>query len=84
MQGWMDRLAEALAEETLTAEETDRLLTASRDVAHRVERKLTPLSMFLLGSAVGRAEAGGATRDEALARALGTLDRLLPDEGPEG
>lgn len=83
MQGWMDRLAEALSEEPLAGEETDRLLSASRDVAHRVERKLTPLSMFLLGSAVGRAEVGGAARDDALARALATLERLLADETPE-
>ena len=78
MDAWIDRLAEALGEAPLTDEETNRMLRASRDVAHRVERKTTPLAAFLLGSSAGRAAAAGASRDNALSAALETLDRLLP------
>ena len=42
MEGWIDELAEALGEEALTREEANDLLGAARDVAHRVERKITP------------------------------------------
>ena len=39
--------------------ETDRLLRVARDVAHRVERKDTPLATFLLGMHVARRTADG-------------------------
>ena len=84
MDAWIDRLAAALGEDPLTDAETTRLLGSARDVAHRVERKITPLAAFLLGSATGRRMAGGASRDDALASALETLEGLLPDEPAEG
>jgi hypothetical protein len=77
-------LAAALGQNPLTEAETTRLLGSARDVAHRVERKITPLAAFLLGSATGRGLAGGASRDAALAAALETLEGLLPDEPAEG
>ena len=80
MDAWIDRLAVALGEDPLTDEETDRLLRSSREVAHRVERKTTPLAAFLLGSASGRAGAGGASRAQALAGVLETLESLLPPD----
>ena len=83
MEAWIDQLAEALGEDTLSARETAVLHDVARDVAHRVERKITPLSTFLLGSAVGRGLAGGASRDEAVQAALDTVRSLLP-EGPPG
>lgn len=83
MDDWIDRLAEAFGEDPLTEEETGRLLRASRDVAHRVERKTTPLAAFLLGSAVGRSMAGGASRAEAVDAALGSLETLLPPPSEE-
>ncbi len=79
MDDWIDRLALELGEEPLTASETEELLQVARDVAHRVERRITPLSTFLLGAAVGRQLAGGQGRGAALARALGTLRPLLPE-----
>jgi Domain of unknown function (DUF6457) len=82
MEAWIDRLAEALGEEALTKEEANVLLGAARDVAHRVERKITPLAAFVLGSSVGRAVSQGASRSEALRRALETTEGLLPP--PEG
>ena len=84
MDAWIDRLAAALGEDPLTEAETTRLLGSARDVAHRVERRITPLAAFLLGSATGRGLAAGASRDAALASALETLEGLLPDESAEG
>lgn len=75
MDAWLDRLAGALGEEPLSVPDSERLLGAARDVAHRVERKLTPLAAFLIGSAVGRDPAG---RVDALEAALATLESLLP------
>lgn len=73
---WIDELAEALGEQPLSTEQTTRLLSSARAVAHRVERRVTPLAAFLLGAAVGR-RAGGE-RDLALDDALRTLEARLP------
>jgi len=83
MEDWIDRLAETLGEDPLTGEETARLLGAARDVAHRVERRITPLSTFLVGAAVGRSLAGGAPRAHALEAALETVASLLPEAPAE-
>lgn len=83
MEAWIDRLAAALDEEPLTDAEATRLLGSARDVAHRVERKITPLAAFLLGAATGRRVAEGGSRRDALGSALGTLEDLLPP-GPGG
>ena len=82
--GWIDEAAAALAQEALTPEESAVLLTTARAVAHRVERRVTPLSAFLLGCAVGTGLAadGGATRPELLLEAISKLEALLPAEGP--
>ena len=74
---WIDRLAEALGEEPLSSQETETLLEVARDVAHRVERKITPLSTFLLGLAIGRAT-GGASRADAMQAALDDVRATLP------
>jgi hypothetical protein len=79
MEGWIDELAAALGEQPLTREEANDLLGAARDVAHRVERKITPLAAFLLGSSVGRATSEGTSRTDALRRALETTGALLPE-----
>jgi hypothetical protein len=84
MEDWIDRLAAALGEAPLSETETTRLLGVSREVAHRVERRITPLAAFLLGSATSRSVAGGVSRADALASALDTLGRLLPASRPEG
>ena len=84
MDAWIDRLAAALDEDPLTDAETTRLLGSARDVAHRVERRITPLAAFLLGAATGRRMAGGGSRDHALGSALGTLEGLLPADPPQG
>ncbi|MCI0633211.1 MAG: DUF6457 domain-containing protein [Actinobacteria bacterium] len=84
MHAWIDRLAEALGEESPSETEATRLLAASRDVAHRVERKMTPLAAFLVGSAVGRSVDRGIDRAEAFETVLADLERLLPPPVPEG
>ena len=77
---WVDRLADAFGEEPLTGQEVDRLLRTSRDVAHRVERKATPLAAYLVGIAVGRSVAEGSTREVAFGEALEAVLVRLPDE----
>jgi hypothetical protein len=84
MDPWIDRLALALGEVPLTDAETTRLLGSARDVAHRVERKITPIAAFLLGAATGRRMAGGGSRDDALGSTIGILEGLLPSEPPDG
>jgi len=83
MSGWIDELAETLGVDALTSTEAGQLLRVARDVAHRVERKDTPLAAFLLGMHVARLTADGTVRGDALAEAIGTTDALLPP-APEG
>ena len=77
---WLDRLAEALGEEPLSSQESDRILRLSRDVAHRVERRATPLAAFVAGAALGRLLAEGAGRDAAFDQVLDAVIVRLPDE----
>ncbi|MFG1935315.1 DUF6457 domain-containing protein [Mycobacterium sp. NPDC048908] len=78
MENWIDELAHALGEQPLTSEETTQLLGTAGDVAHRVERKMTPLSTFLLGCAVGRKLETGADRADTITDAVRRLGSLLP------
>jgi len=83
MDDWIDKLARGLGEAPLTSTETTQLLDAAGDVAHRVERKMTPLSAFVIGCAVGRKLASGASRTEALSDTLRQLESMLPPKAPE-
>lgn len=83
METWLDDLARALGREPLSEADVETLLGVAREVAHRVERRITPVSTFLLGAAVGQAEAAGTSRSEALAQALATLRSLLPEGSSE-
>lgn len=83
MEQWIDRLARALELEPLSREEVGRLLGIARDVAHRVERKVTPVATFLAGAAVGRAVADGSSRADAMVAALAALQRALPPPSPD-
>ena len=69
-QKWIDDLATALDRSALDQRDVGRLLLASKDVAHRVERKQTPLAAFLLGESVGHRMNEGASRMDALTEAL--------------
>ena len=79
---WIDDLAARLAQEPLTEDESTTLLATARTVANRVERRITPLSAFLLGCAVGQGlQDGTATRPELVREAVAHLGALLPPEG---
>lgn len=74
---WLDQLATTLGLDPLGPDEMNDLLDAARDVAHGVERKITPLAAFVLGMAVRDRMAAGADRESALADTLSELRRLL-------
>jgi hypothetical protein len=76
---WIEGLAQELRIDHLSEHETTHVLRASRDVAHRVERRATPLAMYLLGLAAGRGEALGQPRDDALDEAVHALLLRIPE-----
>jgi len=80
---WLDRLAQTFELDAPTNQEIAAVLDAARDVAHGVERKITPVATFLLGMNVERRVSAGASRQEALTSALATLEATLP-VGPAG
>jgi hypothetical protein len=82
MDNWIDDLARTLGEEPLTAAETAVLLDTGRDVAHRLERKFTPLSTFVIGCAVGRQLTSGADRAQTLGEILRQVQATIPPEAP--
>ena len=79
----LERLAEALGVEAPTATETSAILSVARDVAHTVERRITPVSTYLLGISVERRIADGASRADALSAALSDLRTAVPDHGED-
>jgi len=64
--------------EPATNEEIAAVLDAARDVAHGVERRITPVSTFLVGMHVERRVAAGTSRGEALASSIAPLRATLP------
>ncbi len=78
MSEWIDELAVTFALEPLSEDETDRLLHVARDVAHRVERKVTPLAAFLMGMDVASRVAGGDSRAAAVDGSIAAVEVLLP------
>lgn len=75
---WLDRLAHTFELDAPTNEEIAVVLDAARDVAHGVERRITPVSTFLLGMNVERLVAAGASREDALASSIRALRATLP------
>lgn len=75
---WIDNLAAALGAEPLTDDEVEELLTVARDVAHGVERKMTPLATYLLGMDVARRIAAGEERAAAMRAAISELRATFP------
>lgn len=78
MDDWLDEVARALGVDPLAEGDADGLLDVARDVAHGVERKVTPLAAFLLGASMQRRVDAGASRPEALAAAVADLRAHLP------
>ncbi len=63
---------------TCPAHEKEHLLSVSREVAHRVERKATPLAMYVLGLSVG-SQMADRKRDDSIEDAIHALMLRLPD-----
>ena len=80
MDDWLDRLSDELGEPRLTPKELGAILAFTRKVAHGVERKMAPLSAFVLGVAVGQRTAAGMTRDRAFEETLAGAAALVPAE----
>jgi hypothetical protein len=78
MSDWIDDLATSCGQQPLTDAEIGELLRIAREVAHRVERKGTPLAAFLLGMRVEGSVANGTSRAVALAEGIGLVEALLP------
>ncbi len=76
---WVNALANELKLGSLSKHEADHVLAASREVAHRVERKATPLAMYVVGLAVGR-ELADKGRDDSIEDVIHTLLIRLPAE----
>jgi len=79
----LDRLAQALDVEATTSTETAAILTVARDVAHRIERRITPVSTYLLGLSVAERVAAGAARGDAFTAAIADLRSAMPPEQPD-
>lgn len=78
MEEWIDSFARALGEEPVDPKEMGALLKLARDVAHGVDRKLAPVSTFVVGMHVGRRAAEGLPRMQALTEAIGAARALIP------
>ena len=74
---WVDRLAAELSLDVLSPHEKDHLLNASREVAHRIERKATPLAMYVIGLSVG-SQLSDRARDDSIEDAIHALLLRLP------
>ncbi len=77
MSDWLAQAASTLGVEPLDDDSQERLLGVARDVAHGVERKLTPIATYLLGAAVERRVAAGEGRETAFAGAIDDLVRAI-------
>ncbi len=77
MGDWLTQAASTLGVVALDDDSQERLLVAARDVAHGVERKLTPIATYLLGAAVERRVAAGEERPTAFAGAIADLGRAI-------
>ena len=87
---WTDDLADALADRLagskgalrLSAEQSQRILDAARDVSHGTERINAPLASYLIGRYVAARIAAGVDPDRALTEALNVVKRTLPRGRP--
>jgi hypothetical protein len=86
VEDWVDRLADELGDPRVSPGEMGAILRFARRVAHGVERKLAPVSAFVLGVAVGRRTAEGLGREAAFDQALSKANTLVPEtaEAEEG
>jgi len=81
VDAWLNEIAEALGVDPLAPADTEELLDLARDVAHGVERKVTPLAAFLLGAGMQRRIAEGTSRADALTASVADLRAHIPTTG---
>ena len=81
--GWLDRLADELGERRLEPTEVGAILKVAREVAHGVERRLAPLTAYVLGLYVGRESTKGTLPREALEEATRAARSMIPPNGAE-
>lgn len=77
MSDWIEQAAADLGVDPIDDDMQERLLGAARDVAHGVERKLTPIATYLMGAAVERRVGAGEDRAAAFAAAVADLERAI-------
>jgi hypothetical protein len=80
---WIDALAHALGVQPPDDRQSTALLRSAREVAHRVERKSTPLAAYVMGMAVGGRVAAGTESTAAFDDALAVLESTLPASGED-
>lgn len=80
MSDWLQRFAGELEEPPLPSGEVSTILDLTRDVAHGTERKLAPLTSYLVGIHLGRRLEAGADRDGALRDAVDRVLAAIPDQ----
>src|SRR2546430_16990860 len=80
---WLDRLAHAFELDAPTNEEIAAVLDAARDLAHGVERRITPVSTFPVGMHVERRVAAGPSRREAPASPIAAPPAARPTRPAE-
>jgi len=80
MEDWLNTAARDLGVDPIDDDMQERLLGVARDVAHGVERKLTPIATYMLGEAVQRRVSGGETRASAFASALADMERAIASD----
>jgi hypothetical protein len=86
---WLDEYAEALShpggpELGVDEEERRVVLRLARQVAHRTERVMAPLSTFLAGMFVADRVREGIDQKEATREVLRVAEGMLPPEPPPG
>ncbi len=77
MEDWLNTAAGDLGVDPIDDDTQERLLGVARDVAHGVERKLTPIATYMLGEAVQRRVSAGEARASAFSSALADLERAI-------
>jgi hypothetical protein len=80
MEDWLNTAAGDLGVDPIDDDMQEHLLGVARDVAHGVERKLTPIATYMLGEAVQRRVSGGETRASAFSSALADLERAIASD----
>lgn len=80
---WLVQAANVLGVDQVDESQVFEILGVARDVAHDVERRLTPVATFLLGAATQRRIGYGATGADAFTDAVSALRSALPGAAPE-